>query len=266
MDSWPHMSIACQTAWIAAGAAALMVALWLWQMRHRDAGIVDVGWAFGIASAAVFAGLTGSGSWEARTFAAVAGGLWGYRLAWYLLNDRVLGRPEDGRYQTMRGAMGRHAQAGFLLFFLFQAGLVVLFALPMVLVAADAREAGWHHALAAAILLAAVVGESVADRQLAHHRADPAKAGTTCRSGLWAWCRHPNYACEWLHWWAWVAAGVGSAHGLWLLAYPLLMFLFLRYLTGIPYTERRALAHRPDYADYQRTVSMLIPWPPARTP
>ena len=256
----------CQVAWIAAGATALMVGLWLVQRFTRDAGVVDVGWAFGIASAAIFAGVVGHGSIEARAFAAIAGGVWGYRLAWHLLTDRVLGKPEDGRYQTMRAAMGRYAQAGFLLFFLFQAGLIVLFALPMVIVANDVRPGGWHQVIAAVVLLVAVIGESIADHQLARHRADPAQAGKTCRNGLWAWCRHPNYFFEWVHWFAWVAAGVGAVHGLWLLAYPVLMLLFLRYLTGIPYTEKRALAHRADYAEYQRTVPMLIPWPPRTSP
>jgi len=79
--------------------------------------------------------------------------VWGWRLAWHLLRDRVLGKPEDGRYARMRAALGRHASAGFLAFFLFQAGLVLLFALPFVLLSADARPPGWHTLAAVAIWL-----------------------------------------------------------------------------------------------------------------
>ena len=163
------LTIGAQTGWIALGAAALMVALWLWQQRTRDAGIVDAGWAFGIGAGAILAAATGAGDPLARLAVGAMGAVWGWRLAWHLLRDRVLGKPEDGRYARMRAALGRHAGAGFLAFFLFQAGLVVLFALPFVLLSADVRPPGWHTLAAAAIWLAAVAGETIADRQLARY-------------------------------------------------------------------------------------------------
>jgi steroid 5-alpha reductase family enzyme len=44
---------------------------------------------------------------------------------------------------------------------------------------------------------------------------------------------------------------------------PVVMFLFLTKVTGIPTTEARALVSRGDaYRDYQRRVSVLVPWPP----
>jgi steroid 5-alpha reductase family enzyme len=58
--------------------------------------------------------------------------------------------------------------------------------------------------LAVAIWAGSVVGEAVADRQLARFRADPAHRGKTCRDGLWRYSRHPNYFFEWLHWFAYV--------------------------------------------------------------
>jgi steroid 5-alpha reductase family enzyme len=258
----PELAPAAQLAWIAAAAALLMAGLWLVQRRTRDAGVVDAGWALGIAAASVFAGLTGGGAAEARAFAALAGGLWGLRLGLHLLRDRIIGRGEDGRYAAMRAAMGGHAQAGFLAFFLAQAGLVVLFSVPMALLAAHPAPAPWALALAAAVWLVAMAGETVADRQLAAFRADAATAGTTCRRGLWRYSRHPNYFCEWLGWWAWPLAGLGAAGAAWLWAYPALMLAFLVCFTGIPFVERRARAHRPDYADYQRTTSAFIPWFP----
>ena len=249
-----------QIALIAGAAGAVMLVLWLVQWRTRDAGIVDAGWAGCLALSAVFVGVTGSGDAVVRGVVCAAAALWGGRLCWHLLRDRVIGKPEDGRYQAMRSAMGRWAQPGFLLFFLVQAGFVVLFAIPVVLCAADARPFGWHSVLAVGIVAVALAGEWLADRQLAAHRADPAKRGTTCRSGLWARSRHPNYFFEWLHWWAYVAFGLhADPASWWLLLWPLIMYVFLRYLTGIPYVERRALAHRPDYAQYQREVPMFFP-------
>lgn len=257
--------IASQCAVIAAGAGGLMAALWLVQRRTRDASAVDAGWALGIAAAALYAGLAGEGSPAARAFAAGAGGLWGVRLGLHLLRDRVLGgRGEDGRYAALRTWFGTRAQAGFLAVYAVQAGLVLLFALPMVLVAADAAPSPARLLAAAAWLAAAMAGTALADRQLAAFRADPATAGTTCRRGLWRYSRHPNYFFEWLGWFAWPLAGWGASHGYgaWLLAWPFIMLAFLLAVSGIPFVERRALAHRPDYADYRRRTSAFVPWPP----
>lgn len=44
------------------------------------------------------------------------------------------------------------------------------------------------------------------------------------------------------------------------------MFLFLFKLTGIPYTEKQALASRGEaYRTYQRTTPMFFPWFPQKT-
>jgi steroid 5-alpha reductase family enzyme len=117
--------------------------------------------------------------------------------------------------------------------------------------------------LGAAIVLGAVAGETIADRQLARWRADPAHRGRTCRTGLWRWSRHPNYFFEWLHWWAWPILAIGAPWG-WAAVYaPILMLAFILGLSGIPATERRALATRgEDYRRYQRTTSAFFPWPP----
>ena len=55
-----------------------------------------------------------------------------------------------------------------------------------------------------------LVGESLADAQLARFRANPANRGLTCRAGLWRYSRHPNYFFEWLHWLTYVALAAGS--------------------------------------------------------
>ncbi|WP_369010238.1 DUF1295 domain-containing protein, partial [Enterobacter hormaechei] len=74
-----------------------------------------------------------------------------------------------------------------------QALLIVLFALPFVAVAANPRADLTLWVVAAALVwLLSVGGESLADRQLARFRADPANRGRTCRVGLWRYSRHPN--------------------------------------------------------------------------
>jgi steroid 5-alpha reductase family enzyme len=250
-------------AWLPVAVA--MGAGWYWQQRRRNAGIVDVLWSAGLAFSAVRFAALGSGAAAPRLMLAVLGGLWGLRLAWHLWR-RVRGEGEDGRYRQLRARWGDGGWRWFA-FFQFQALLVALFALPFLAVAGNPRvQPGWLLA-GALVWLIAVGGEAVADAQLARFRADPAHRGRTCRVGLWRYSRHPNYFFEWLHWFAYVALAQGAPLAWLAWTGPVLMFVFLRWLSGIPWTEAQALRTRgEDYRDYQRRTPMLFPWFPKRSP
>ena len=247
-------------------SAFVMVIVWAIAMRVRNVGYVDVAWAGAMAAAALLVGALAEGAERPRALVAVFGGLWGTRLFLHLLL-RVRHEPEDGRYQALRerwqGSAGK-----FFVFFQLQAVVVALFSLPFIAASSqhDNAMTGWTLAAIGTWLLS-VGGESVADRQLAAFRNEPANRGKTCRAGFWAWSRHPNYFFEWLHWFAYVFLAVGG-HLFWLsLAGPALMFAFLYRVSGIPWTEAQSLRSRgDDYANYQRQVSPFFPWPPGRSP
>jgi steroid 5-alpha reductase family enzyme len=245
--------------------AALMMTLgWRWQRRRANTGIVDVLWAAGLGGGALLLALLAPGAPLPRLALALAGGLWGWRLAWHLWR-RVAHEPEDGRYRALREHW-QGDQRKLFAFFQLQALLIPLFALPFVAVAANAATSLPWLLAGAAIWLGAVLGEAVADAQLARFRADPRQRGRTCREGLWRYSRHPNYFFEWLHWFAYVALAVGSPLAWLAWSGPVLMFLFLRFISGIPFTEAQALRTRgEDYRDYQRTTPMLFPWFPKRS-
>lgn len=246
-------------------SAAVMCAAWAFSMRVKNVGYVDVVWAGLMALSALLVGLLATGATLSRTLTALAGAVWGARLCLHLLH-RVMHEPEDGRYRALRERWNGSA-ARFFVFFQMQAVVVALFALPFVAAANNpvGRVTGWTIA-AIAVWVMAVGGESLADAQLAEHRADPANKGKTCRSGFWAWSRHPNYFFEWLHWFAYVLLAVGSPHAWMAWLGPVLMLAFLYRVSGIPWTEQNALRSRgEDYARYQREVSAFFPWPPRRT-
>jgi steroid 5-alpha reductase family enzyme len=245
--------------------SVLMMALgWRWQRRHANTGIVDVLWASGLGGAAVLLGLLGPGAAAPRLVLGVMGGLWGLRLARHLW-QRVGHEPEDGRYRALREHW-QGDQRKLFAFFQFQAVLIPLFALPFVAVATNTATA-WPWLMAGvAIWIVGLLGEAIADAQLARFRADPGQRGRTCRGGLWRYSRHPNYFFEWLHWFAYVALAVGSPLAWLAWSGPVLMFLFLRFISGIPFTEAQALRTRgEDYRAYQRSTPMLFPWFPKRS-
>jgi steroid 5-alpha reductase family enzyme len=246
------------TVWLA--AAVMMTLGWAWQQLHTNAGIVDILWSFGLAGSAVLNGIFGTGAPVPRVLVAMLGGVWGTRLAVHLW-VRVHGEPqEDGRYRALRGRWGNHPFKWFCLF-QFQAFLIPLFSIPFAAAASNPDAHALWLAVSIGIWLISVGGESLADRQLARFRADPAHRAKTCRAGLWRYSRHPNYFFEWLHWLSYVALAVGAPSAWYSLAGPVLMYVFLRWISGVPYTEAQALRTRGDeYREYQRTTSVLIPW------
>ena len=81
--------------WLA--MALMQLVLWFVQRARGDAGIVDAGWAFGLAVLAVWYAVTAPGDPMRRLIVGVLGAAWGLRLAGYLFINRVLGGEEDGR-------------------------------------------------------------------------------------------------------------------------------------------------------------------------
>lgn len=247
-------------------ALALSITLflgWLHQVRSGNAGHVDVLWALGVGGAAVAYLLLGEGGVWARVIATLLILAWSLRLG-YHLHRRISGHEEDGRYQAMRASLGHNTNRFHFFFFQSQALLAWLFALPAWVIATNAGGVPTAALIAGGLVgVAALIGETIADKQLATFRTDPNNSGKTCRAGLWRYSRHPNYFFEWLHWLSYPLLAWGAPHALWLWLAPVMMFLFLWFVTGIPYTEKQALKSRgEDYRRYQRETSAFFPWPP----
>lgn len=252
---------------ISAVVLSLVCVLGWWrQCRTGNAGHADVIWSLGTGATALFYLAIGDGHILPRLLAAVLIGVWSARLGFHI-HSRLHGREEDSRYRAMREALGTRINVFHFFFFQAQGALAWLFALPAWVIAGhDGAVVPLALVAGAAIGVFALFGEALADRQLQAFRDDPANRGKTCRLGLWRYSRHPNYFFEWMHWFSYPLLAWGATYAGWLWLAPLLMFLFLWFVTGVPYTERQAIKSRgDDYRRYQQETSMFFPMPPRRS-
>ena len=241
-----------------------MLLAWMVQRAAGNAGWVDVFWTFstGFALAAVALAAPGV-PWRHALLAALVLA-WAVRLGAHIA-WRVITGPEDTRYALMREAAGPAFQGQILRLIAGQGPVSGVLAISVYLAAAQpAPMVRVADIAGVAVLVLALAGEALADHQLLTWRSRPQNAGGICETGLWSLCRHPNYLCEALVWVAYpIIAMVPAQPQTWLsFTAPVLMFLVLRYLTGVPPLEAAMRARRgANYDAYvARTNAMWPRW------
>jgi steroid 5-alpha reductase family enzyme len=247
------------------GMCCALLAVWVYQRRTRNAGMVDPVWAAALAGVAVLAASLGTGDVINRVFVGLAGGIWGLRLAVHLWR-RNYGKPEDARYRQFREQWGSSADRNMFWFFQLQGVIAMLLAVAFFVPAFNPHApAPLAVVIATLIWLAAAAGEASADRQLRRFTADAAHRGEVCQVGWWRYSRHPNYFFECVHWCAYPVLAFGAPWAWATLLPPLLMAWLLLKVSGIPLLEAHLMQSRPAYKTYMQTTSALIPWPPKKT-
>lgn len=245
---------------VVAGAKTLA---WLLQRRTGNAGLVDAVWAWTLGGLAILYAVLGDAPPALRALLGLMGGAWGLRLGTHLWR-RNHRHPEDFRYAQLRARWGAQAQSRMFWFFQFQNLFTLALAASAFMPVAwrDTPPGAGAIVLAIVLWLAALVGEGIADAQMAEFRANPANRNRVCRDGLWRYSRHPNYFFECLHWCAYLPLALGAPQGWAAVAAPIVMAVLLLRFSGVPLLEAEMVRRRPAYAEYMRTTSALIPWPP----
>jgi steroid 5-alpha reductase family enzyme len=252
---------------LVADVAATLV-IFAFSFRFGNSSFYDAYWSVAPVPIAIYwavvADPAGGGALPVRqALVLLVLGLWAVRLTANWARGWEGLAHEDWRYVDMRARAGR---------LYWPASLVALHGIPTAIVflgllplwpalAAGARPLGVFDALALAAGLGGVALELVADEQLrAFRRAGP-PADAICERGLWAWSRHPNYLGEILFWVSLAAFGQAAGGFTWWLWLGVLGMVAMFRLASIPMKEARMLARRPAYAERQRRVSLLLPWP-----
>lgn len=254
--------------WLLGWALANLIlgALYLVQLRTRNATAVDAGWAGSIAAAAVLFALLGPGDVSHRVLIAAVMGTENLRIAWHVVGRLRRGKEEDRRYVELRRRWrerGRE-QSTFAIFYEAQATVAAFFALPALLAAFDRQEGLRPLEWAGAALWAvAFLLEWTADRQLQAWVSDPANRGRTMRSGLWRSSRHPNYFFQCVTWVAYALIATAAPWGWLAWTTPAAMLLLVLLVTGVRPAEESSLRSKgDDYRRYQRETSVFVPWFP----
>lgn len=249
------------------GAGVLMFVFWLGHLFLKNAGIVDLGWAWGVAGVSWFYALNTSGFFLRKLLIVLMVTFWAARLGG-LLYFRLRKEPhEDSRYQELRKKWRQGTALKFFLLFEFEAVLTVLLTVPVLVVCLNPQAAwGPEEWLGTLIWTFGFVGEAVADFQLKDFKKDPAHKGQICQDGWWYYSRHPNYFFEWLMWVGYFVFALSSPQGWLALVAPALMLFLLLKVTGVPFAEEQALRSRGEsYRAYQRSTSCFIPLPKRRS-
>ena len=193
---------------------------------------------------------------------------WGLRLTFNWARGWTGLDHEDWRYQDFRKLSPRFYWAislsGIHLFptAIVFAGMAALF--PALV--GDGLDLGPIDILATTFGVAGFWFEWQADRQLNAFVRSDREPGSTLRTGLWKYSRHPNYLGEILIWWSLYLFGMAAdpewaKWSLWAPTAMTAMFLF----ASIPMLEKRSLERRSGYQQVIDETSMLIPLPPRRS-
>jgi steroid 5-alpha reductase family enzyme len=249
---------------LCAGAMALA---WRVVIITGNSGWTDAFWSFTVGAAGVLAALgplEGGAVTPRNWLVALLVAIWSARLGLHIAKRTLRGK-DDPRYAELKRGWGAGWKPQMLLFLEIQAGVALVLAVAVMAAANNPAPLGLGDAVGVLIALVAIAGESMADGQLSRFARNPANSGKVCDSGLWAWSRHPNYFFEFLYWVALVPIGIGHAWGWVALAAPLMMFVLLRYVSGVPPLEQHMLRSRgPAFAAYQQRVPAFFPRPPRR--
>ena len=254
---------------VAAAISSIMASAWYVQRRTGNSGWVDVTWSLGVGGVAAIAAAWPVGydgfHWRQLMVAFLAGS-WCLRLGVHIAG-RTRAATDDPRYRNLMIQWGSDATRRMFWFLQSQAAVGTILALSIVLAAHNPNpNLRMQDLIGLVTLLAAIVGEAIADWQLRVFKSDPANRKAVCDLGLWRWSRHPNYFFEWLSWLAYPIIAIDFAgynlFGWLALAAPVCMYWILVHVSGIPPLEDHMLRSRGEaFRAYQKRTRAFFPLP-----
>lgn len=257
--------------WVLAITCALT---WLLSIPTKDTSWVDRIWSV---VPIVYAWIWASGANFADMRLNVIATLitmWGMRLTFNFARKGGYSiGGEDYRWEILRQKMKPWQYQVFNIFFIVIFQNVLLFFITLPMYHLSQSNPAWNQTdtllTVAFVLLLAI--ETIADQQQWNfHQMKKAElaAGREVKpgflsSGLFSISRHPNFFAEQAQWWVvflFAALQLGVNEYNWIGA----LVLTGLFIGSTRFTEQISESKYPEYADYRRRVSALIPWPPRK--
>lgn len=255
MESYILIPLVC---WFT--VALIMMLVWLWALKIKNNGVVDIFWAFNFTVIASVIWLMADGFVARKNLVCFLAGLWSLRLGIYLL-IRVGShlKEEEGRYKQLRQEWNN---AKFFAFFQMQAFSNVVLSIPFFITALNPDpELSLTEYIGCILWLLCIIGEGLSDWQLQHFKKQPENRGKVCQYGFWNYSRHPNYFFQLSIWIAVFIFSINSPYGWLAIICPFSIGYLIFKVTGIPMTEEQAVRSKGEaYKEYQRTTSAFVPW------
>lgn len=192
--------------------------------------------------------------------------VWSARLSSYIA---IRHKGEDYRYKQMRegwdeaGRCGYYLQA-YLFVYIMQFAFAVVNNSSVLYVNLYSDQASkdlmWSDFVGLAIWAVGFAMEVISDAQLTSHLKNPQPGtGKFIKTGFWRYSRHPNYFGEALMWWGlWIVA-LAEPTG-WATFYaPLFITTFIRYVSGVPFPEKK-YANNAEFIAYCKETNCFVPW------
>lgn len=185
--------------------------------------------------------------------------LWGLRLTLYVYLRYKKGA--DPRYVTWQDRQGRW----YLLFavtwiYICNGGFSIIMSLPSIVVNSSQSSClSLLDILGTLLWMSGFLFENLADYQLSNFIKNAENKGKVMQEGLWHYSRHPNYFGEILMWLGIYFIALSAPYGWLTIITPLAITTTLVFITGIPMNEK-TMANSPEYQEYKKKTSMLIPW------
>jgi steroid 5-alpha reductase family enzyme len=257
--------------WIAAAVCAFV---WIASLITKDTSWVDRIWSIvPVVYVWVFAAFAGLGDPRLDVMAVIVT-IWGARLTFNFARKGGYNGVEDYRWAVLRGQMKPWQFQLFNVFFItiYQNVILLLIALPAFTAYENRTPFTALDVVLTVLFVAFTAGETTADQQQWNfygRRQAEIDAGRTpaqrfLQKGLFRVSRHPNFFFEQAQWWVLFFFGASAAGSIlqWTVAGPLLLTIL--FIGSTIFTENISRGKYPEYADYQRRVSPIVPWFPRR--
>ena len=237
--------------------------IYIFSLLLKNSSLYDPFWSVAPIPIVLYMALNFENSIEIQLLVLIPILFWGIRLThnWLMGWDGF--EHEDFRYVDLKNTNKIQAEINNLFGIHLIPTLIVNFSLfPISFILLNNISPNISLLLASIFTIAAVILETIADKQMRDFKSNPLNKDKTMKYGLWKYSRHPNYLGELMFWFGIYFMGLSSGiMPIWTILCPLMM-LFLFIFISCPMMDKRSLKNRSDYQDYMDKTSQLFLWPP----